>query len=94
MTPFDPQSRPKLAPGVRLQLDGASGEPVLLFPEGVLELNATAHEIARRCTGACTIDDMVRDLAAEYDADEATLRSDALECLANLRARNLVVLPA
>jgi pyrroloquinoline quinone biosynthesis protein D len=94
MTPLDSHSRPKLAPGVRLQIDASTGEPVLLFPEGVLELNATAQEIAKRCTGTCTIDEMVRDLAAEYDADEATLRADALECLADLRARNLVGLTA
>ena len=57
---------PALARGVRLHTDAATGEPVLLFPEGVLFLNATAHEVVRRCDGSATVGGIVSALAEEY----------------------------
>ena len=49
-TVIDLQSRPALAARVRLQTDPVSGEPVLLYPEGLLLLNATAHAVASVAT--------------------------------------------
>jgi pyrroloquinoline quinone biosynthesis protein D len=92
MTSLDPNTRPALAPGVRLQLDKVTGEPVLLYPEGVLVLNATAHEIVLRCNGSAMISDIVAALGAEYEVDEVVLRNDAMECLSDLLNRHLVVL--
>ena len=92
MTPLDPNCRPALAPGVRLQIDKVTDEPVLLYPEGVLVLNATAHEIVARCDGATLLSDIVAALGAEYEVDEAVLRDDATECLNDLLNRHLVVL--
>lgn len=92
MIPIDPNSRPARAPGVRLQLDKVTGEPVLLYPEGVLELNDTAHAILNLCNGATTVDEIVAALAAEYDVEEEILRNDALECLSDLLQRHLIVL--
>lgn len=43
MSTIDEQSHPALAAGVRMQMDATTGEPILLFPEGVLHLNATAQ---------------------------------------------------
>jgi pyrroloquinoline quinone biosynthesis protein D len=90
--PIDLNSRPACAPGVRLQLDKVSGEPVLLYPEGVLELNDTAHAILNLCNGATTVDEIVAALAAEYDVEVDLLRADALECLGDLLQRHLIVL--
>ena len=92
MTSIDPNSRPARAPGVRLQLDKVSGEPVLLYPEGVLELNDTAHAILNLCNGATTVSEIVTALAAEYEVEETVLRADALECLGDLLQRRLIVL--
>ena len=92
MTSPDPRSRPALAPGVRLHLDKATGELVLLYPEGVLELNGTAHAILNLCNGAMTVDGIVAALGAEYEVEEAVLRADAMECLGDLLNRHLVVL--
>ena len=92
MTPIDPNSRPARAPGVRLQLDKVTGEPVLLYPEGVLELNDTAHAILNLCNGATTVNGIVDALAAEYEVEADTLRADALECLGDLLQRGLIVL--
>ena len=44
-------ARPSLARGVRLQSDGTTGKKVLLYPEGIVELNETAQEILSRCNG-------------------------------------------
>ena len=92
MTSLEPTSRPALAPGTRLQLDKVTGGPVLLYPEGVLELNGTAHAILNLCSGAATVDEIVIALSTEYEVEEAVLRADAMECLGDLLDRHLVVL--
>ena len=58
-------AQPKLARGVRLQTDSKTGNSVLLFPEGVLELNETAQDIVSRCDGR-TVGEIVQTLAEEY----------------------------
>jgi pyrroloquinoline quinone biosynthesis protein D len=88
---FDLNLRPALAPHVRLKIDPVEGEPVLLFPEGLLVLNETAHEIVRRCDGQITIAKLLRQLAEEFEVDDGTLRADVLENLDQLRQRNLLV---
>ncbi len=92
MIPIDPQSRPSLAPGVRLQIDKVNSEPVLLYPEGVIELNGTAHAILNLCNGATTVAEIVTALGLEYDVEENVLRADALECLDSLLQRHLLVM--
>jgi len=93
--PTEPQIadelRPRLAPGVRLQIDRTTGKGVLLFPEGILELNETAHEILTRCDGR-TLNELVRALADEYDVDLPALAADVRETLADLQRRKLVEL--
>ncbi len=91
MSAIDLNCRLALAAHVRLQLDPVSDEPVLLFPEGVLVLNPTAHDIVLHCNGKATVLEIVAALSNEYEIDEATLRTDAVECLADLLARNLIV---
>jgi len=93
MSAIDYQSCPALALGVRIQKDAVSGEPVLLFPEGVLFLNATAREIVVRCNGQFTVEAIVSGLAAEYDVAGETLRGDVLECLTQLHERKLIAFP-
>jgi pyrroloquinoline quinone biosynthesis protein D len=84
-------ARPTLARGVRLQIDSASGKSVLLYPEGIVELNDTAHEILCRCDGR-TLGDIVQALAEEYEADTAALAADVRETLTDLQQRKLVEL--
>jgi pyrroloquinoline quinone biosynthesis protein D len=83
--------RPRLAKGVRLQSDSATGKSVLLFPEGIGELNETAHEILVRCDGR-TVSEIVQVLAEEYDADVAALATDVRETLADLQQGKLIEL--
>jgi pyrroloquinoline quinone biosynthesis protein D len=84
-------AQPRLARGVRLQIDSATGKSVLLFPEGIVELNETAHEILSRCDGQ-TLSEIVQALAEEYDSDVAALAADVRETLADLHERKLIEL--
>jgi pyrroloquinoline quinone biosynthesis protein D len=92
MIPIDSNARPARGPGVRLQLDKSTGEPVLLYPEGVLELNDTAHAILNLCNGSMTVNEIVTSLAQEYEVPVEVLRADALECMGDLLQRRLLVL--
>lgn len=91
MKDFDLQSRPGLSPHVRLQMDAVSGQTVLLYPEGILELNATAQEILGRCNGRTSLADILAMLTAEYDAPADELKSDVFHCLEQLSARGFVL---
>ena len=84
-------AQPRLARGVRLQTDSKTGKSVLLFPEGVLELNETAQEILARCDGR-TVSEIIQALAEEYDVDSQMLAADVREILADLQRRNLIEL--
>jgi len=62
-------SRPKLRPGCRLR-ESAGDSDMLLIPEGALRLAGTGRKIVERCDGRHTLDDIVRELNAEYPAAE------------------------
>jgi pyrroloquinoline quinone biosynthesis protein D len=89
---LNPELIPRLAPRTRLQVDQVTGDPVLLYPEGVLVLNETARDIIEKCDGERSVSVVVRLLAEEYDAAEAELMPDVLECLQQLAGKNLLQL--
>jgi coenzyme PQQ biosynthesis protein PqqD len=84
-------ARPRLAHGVRLQADAATGKNVLLYPEGVLELNETAQAILTRCDGK-TVVEITRLLGEEYEADHMVIIAELRETLAELQRRKLIEL--
>jgi pyrroloquinoline quinone biosynthesis protein D len=84
-------AQPKLTRGVRLQTDSKTGNSVLLFPEGVLELNETAQEILTRCDGR-TVSEIIQALAEEYNVDLEMLDADVRQTLADLQRRKLIEL--
>lgn len=91
MNPIESHARPALAPGTRLQTDRLTGEPVLLSPEGITNLNDTAHAILTQCDGRRTVEEIVAVLAAEYDAPAEDLSADVIACLAELAEKKLLV---
>jgi pyrroloquinoline quinone biosynthesis protein D len=91
MSGIDVKGHPALAARARLQTDAATGQPVLLYPEGIIELNATAHDILVRCDGKTALDQILAGLAAEYDVSHKDLREDVFACLDELHRRNLIV---
>ncbi len=76
-TNIDRQSVIRLAEAYRLQWEEAQQSYVLLYPEGMVTLNATATEILRRCDGERTVDDIIRELRTHFP--DAELESDTLE---------------
>jgi pyrroloquinoline quinone biosynthesis protein D len=82
-------ARPSLAKGVRLQIDLTTGKSVLLYAEGIVELNETAHEILSHCDGR-TVDEIVCKLAKEYEADSNALAADVRDTLSDLQQRKLI----
>ena len=84
-------ARPRLAKGVRLEIDSTTGKNVLLYPEGIVELNETAHEILSRCDGR-TLGEIICELAEEYEADRAAIAADVHETFADLQRRKLIEL--
>jgi pyrroloquinoline quinone biosynthesis protein D len=59
--------RPAIGRVFRLQWEDAQQAHVLLYPEGMVKLNASAGEILRRCDGAHTIAEIVADLERAFD---------------------------
>ena len=74
-----------------MAVDKPTGQPVVLFPEGVVHLSSTAHEILTRCDGQNSIQTIISSLCDEYEAAEADLRNDVMECLTDLHRRKLIV---
>jgi pyrroloquinoline quinone biosynthesis protein D len=91
MNALTDQSRAVLARGVRLRADPLTGDPLLLFPEGILPLDATTHDILLRCAGDLTLAGLLCALSEEYEAEPDVLRSDVVQCLTQLRQEMLVV---
>jgi coenzyme PQQ biosynthesis protein PqqD len=83
---------PALARGTRLSTDKQTGEPLLLFPEGVVHLSATANAILQQCDGQAAVGGIIAALACDFDADPGVIRGDVLECLSQLHRRKLVIL--
>ncbi|RLK58124.1 pyrroloquinoline quinone biosynthesis peptide chaperone PqqD [Actinokineospora cianjurensis] len=78
---------PLLRRGARLGFDTVRRAPVVLFPEGVLVLNATAAAVVGACDGVATVPDIVGGLAGRY----ADVRDDdVLTLLRGLVARGVL----
>jgi pyrroloquinoline quinone biosynthesis protein D len=59
-------SRPAIARGMRLQWEPAQDAHVLLYPEGMVKLNASAGAILSRCDGVRTVAEIVADLERTF----------------------------
>src|SRR5262245_55789049 len=79
-----PQVRPCLARKARLGKDRVSGAPLLLYPEGVLWLNATAAVIVGLCDGRRTLAEIVAELGNRYAVSPELLRGEVDEFLDRL----------
>jgi len=61
---------PRIARLYRFQFEAAQNAYVLLFPEGMVQLNSAAGEILRRCDGRRSAGDIIAELRAEFQAEE------------------------
>ncbi|HEY0255972.1 MAG TPA: pyrroloquinoline quinone biosynthesis peptide chaperone PqqD [Candidatus Methylacidiphilales bacterium] len=81
---------PKLAGHVRLGVDPLTQFSVLLYPEGILELDEAAAAILRLCDGQLSIGEIASALADEYEASREEILKDAQEFLAGLATKGLL----
>jgi pyrroloquinoline quinone biosynthesis protein D len=65
---MDGAIRPHIGAGFRLQWEPAQDCHVLLYPEGMVKLNQSAGEILKRCDGQRSLNDIVQDLEATFNA--------------------------
>jgi pyrroloquinoline quinone biosynthesis protein D len=83
-------SKPRLAAKARLKWDAVREKHLLLFPEGVLVLNKTAHDILALCDGQRTIAEIVKILSGQYA--NAAIDVDVKEILQKLAEKTFVTL--
>jgi pyrroloquinoline quinone biosynthesis protein E len=70
--------------------DRVSGAPLLLYPEGVLWLNATAAAIVGLCDGRRTPAEIVAELGGRYAVHSEVLRGEVDEFIDRLRRCGLL----
>ena len=61
-------NHPRLSRKFRLQFEPAQDRWVLLYPEGMVQLNPSAAEILKRCDGERSVDAIVAELEATFNA--------------------------
>jgi pyrroloquinoline quinone biosynthesis protein D len=89
-TVIEDSHRPFVPPGFRLQWEAVQNAHVLLYPEGMVKLNASAGAILSRCNGTLTVTEIVADL--EQTFGRAGLRPDVDSFLVLAREKGWVEL--
>jgi pyrroloquinoline quinone biosynthesis protein D len=70
--------RPKLSRRFRLQFEPAQSRWVLLYPEGMVQLNDSAAEILKRCDGQRSLPEIVTELEQAFNAQDLAPQVQAL----------------
>ncbi len=77
---LDLQLVPCITPGYRMQWEEVQDCNVLLYPEGMVQLNDTASLILEQCDGKQTLAQIIATLEAEFAEED--LQADVLEFIA------------
>lgn len=83
---------PTFRRGVKFRFDAVRNAWVLLAPEKLFMPDETAVEILKLVDGTRSIDAIVDDLAARFDAPREMIAADVAETFANLSTRGAVQL--
>lgn len=67
------ESNISMAPGYRLQFESVQNSHVLLYPEGLIELNEAAAAIMHVCKKKIRYAEMLTILQTEFDCSDAEL---------------------
>lgn len=59
----------QLSPIFRLQWEPAQQAHVLLYPEGMVKLNASAAEVLKLCDGTRTLEQLIADLEVAFGTE-------------------------
>lgn len=81
---LDAETRYAFSPLHRLQWEDAQQKYVILYPEGMVELNVPAAEILKLCDGSRNLDAIVEELERKFETrgirnDVAGLLNAALD---------------
>ncbi len=79
----------RIAPGLRLQWEEAQQAHVLLYPEGMVQLNPSSAEILGRCDGQRSASAIIAELQRDYP--DADLADDVREFLDTALDRGWIV---
>jgi len=69
---LDAEKKLAFSPLHRLQWEEAQQKHVILYPEGLVELNATAAEILQLCDGSRTLAAIVDELERKFETTGLT----------------------
>jgi len=61
--PFQSEDSPKLNSKFLFRWEKSQDSYILLYPEGVIKLNASGAEILKRCTGEMTVAEIITQLS-------------------------------
>ena len=90
MTRLAPTDVPRLPRGVRMRFDEVRKSHVLLAPERAFDLDETAAAVLSLVDGARSVDAIVVELAAKFDADRALIEADVIEMLSDLAGKRVL----
>ncbi|HLZ98948.1 MAG TPA: pyrroloquinoline quinone biosynthesis peptide chaperone PqqD [Steroidobacteraceae bacterium] len=76
----------------RLQWEAAQNAHVLLYPEGMIKLNASAGEILKRCDGKATLAEITASLEQAFAT--SGLAADVFAFIAMAAEKKWVTLPS
>lgn len=88
MNPLTAEDVLRIARLFRLQWEPAQNAHVLLYPEGMVKLNASAGEILKRLDGRRNVEQVAQDCEAAFGVHG--LLADVLEFLHGARAQGWV----
>ena len=80
----------KLSRFYRFQYEQAQGCHVLLFPEGMIQLNGTASAILKLCDGKQTVAEIICTLKQAY-AEVTGLERDVIEFLQDASRQKWII---
>ena len=69
-TTIAPTDRYEIRPPFLFRWEDSQQAHVLLYPEGIVKLNATAGDILKRCDGKTSVAELIEQLGRDYCASD------------------------
>jgi pyrroloquinoline quinone biosynthesis protein D len=87
---FSRDDVPRFPRGVRMRFDSVRNAHVLLAPERAFNLDQTATAVLELVDGVRTVDGIVNELQARYNADRDLMEADVLAMLTDLARKGVL----
>ena len=79
--PLPADARPRLSPHYVFRWEESQSAFILLYPEGLIKLNASAGAVLARCDGARTVATIIAELQASFPAQGAEIADGVRACV-------------